>query len=195
MHERAPGALLLSPPGFPISVHSIKLETLVRLLALRTVVAFLIVALATTTAHAQARRARRAGAGPADRPQIGGHVGYIFDGGNAFIGAQASLPVARQVDAYPSFDYYFVSGATLWSLNLDARFRPRGPYRYGYLGAGLNLSHASVSGFGSNTDTNLNLFGGLEGKRGRMRPFAEARLIVGNGSSFQIQGGVNVPLR
>jgi hypothetical protein len=121
-------------------------------------------------------------------------VGYNFDAKAAVIGAQAALPVARQVDFYPSFDYYTVSNATEWGLNFDARIRPPGPYRYGYLGAGLNVAHTSAGGVG-NTDTNVNLLGGLEGKRGQIRPYAEARLIIGNGSSFQIDGGVNFPLR
>ena len=164
-------------------------------LALRIGVALLAIAVVTTAADAQRRRARRGGAaGPGDRAQVGGHVGYIFDGSHALIGAQASFPIARQVDFYPSFDYYFVSNATLWSLNFDARILPPGPYRYGYLGAGLNVAHASAGGLGD-TQTNVNLLGGLEGRRGRIRPYAEARLILGHGSSFQIQGGVNFPLR
>jgi hypothetical protein len=166
-------------------------------LALRIVVAFLAVAVVTNTADAQRRRVRRARARAAagsERPEFGGHVGYSFDAKAAIIGAQASIPVARQVDFYPSFDFYTVGTGTLWGLNFDARIRPPVSYRYGYLGAGLNLLHGSGGG-ASNTDTNVNLFGGVEGQRGRIRPYAEARLIVGNGSSFQIQGGVNFPLR
>ena len=76
-----------------------------------------------------------------------------------------------------------------WSLNLDARLRPQVANRNGYLGGGINLTHTTE------TKTNVNLFGGVEGRRGGIRPFAEARLIFGNGTSFQVQGGVNFPLR
>lgn len=165
--------------------------------ATRILVAFLALVLVTTAAAAQQRRtgARRARSG-AGVATFGGHVGYNFDASAAVIGAQASLPITPQVDAFPSFDYYTVSGGTEWAINLDGRLRPPAHYQSAsvYVGAGLNILHASA-GAQSNTETNVNLFGGLEGRRGRMRPYAEARLIVGHGSSFQIQGGVSFPLR
>ena len=162
-----------------------------RLFALRSVIALLVTVVFALPAHAQRRRMSGGRAVAAERPQIGAHVGYNFDASQALIGAQASFPIVPQIDLYPSFDFYTVSGGSLWALNFDARFRPRiaSPYATFYVGSGLNLSHASAGGF-SNTDTNVNLFGGLAGRRGQMRPFGEARVILGNGSSFQIQGGV-----
>jgi len=162
----------------------------VKSLALRILVAFLAVAVVTTAADAQRskRRKGRAAQASAPRPEVGGHIGYHFDGEVALAGVQLAIPVARQVDFYPSFDYYF-SDATQWSLNLDARIRPSASYRNGYLGAGINVTG------GTDTQTNVNLLGGVRGTRGGIRPFAEARLIFGHGTSFQMQGGVNIPLR
>lgn len=161
--------------------------------ALRIVVSLLAGAVVTSTADAQRRHSRKGHAGTASvGPGVGAHVGYNFDAQVAVIGAQASFPVAQQVDFYPSFDYY-ASDATTWAFNFDARLRPPAPNRGGYLGAGLNLTYASAGG-SSDTQTNVNLLGGLEGQRGRIRPFAEARLTVGHGSTFQIQGGVTFPL-
>ncbi|HEX9610939.1 MAG TPA: hypothetical protein VF978_03555 [Gemmatimonadales bacterium] len=156
---------------------------------LRVTLVVLLLALATSTADAQ-RRARRAAAASAG-VRWGPHIGYNFDVEELLIGAQVSWGLTPQLDLYPTFDYYFVDGVTLWALNFDVKYRP--PTRYGawYVGGGLNLTHASAGGTG-NSDTNLNLLTGLEGRRGRTRPYAEARFILGDGSSFQIVGGFSV---
>jgi hypothetical protein len=153
---------------------------------LRVTLVLLLLALATSTVDAQ-RRARRAAAASAG-PRWGPHIGYNFDVEDLLIGAQVSWGLTPQLDLYPTFDYYFVDGVTLWALNFDVKYRP--PTRYGawYVGGGLNLTHESAGGTGS-SDTNLNLLTGLEGRRGRTRPYAEARFILGDGSSFQIVGG------
>ena len=163
-------------------------------LALKILVAFLALAVVTTAADAQRSKRKGRGSAAAARPEIGGHAGYNFDAEVAFAGAQAAIPVANKVDFYPSFSYYFVSDATEWALNFDARLRPQVANRNGYLGAGINLLYYSVTG-SSDTQTNVNLFGGIEGRRGGIRPFAEARLIFGHGTTFQVQGGLNFPLR
>jgi hypothetical protein len=102
-------------------------------------------------------------------------------------GAQLSWPLTPQLELYPTFDYYFVSPGSLWALNFDLKYRP--PTRNGVwsVGSGLNL----LGGTGG-TNTNLNLLTGLEGRRGRTRPYVEARFIVGNGSVFQIVGGFSL---
>lgn len=160
-----------------------------RSLALRIVVALVVTAVLALPAHAQRRRMRGGRATASTRPEIGAHVGYNFDADNGLVGAQASFPITPQVDLYPSFDYYTVSGATEWALNVDGRLRPIRASRYWYVGSGLNLLHVSVAGTGD-TKAHLNLLGGLLGRPGPMRPYAEARLTVGDGSSFQIVGGM-----
>lgn len=133
-----------------------------------------------------AARARAASAGP----RIGPHIGYNFDIEEVLLGAQAAFPLAPAFDLYPSFDFYLVSGGSLWALNLDVRYRP--PTRFGllYFGGGLNYLRASAGGFGG-SDTNLNIFAGVESRRRRAAPYGEFRLTVGGGSSVQIVGGVS----
>jgi hypothetical protein len=156
--------------------------------ASRLLVALLLVALTVSTADAQ-RRARRRYIGDSG-PTYGAHVGYNFDASKALLGAQLSWPIVPTLDLYPSFDFYFVNGGSLWALNFDVKYRP--PTRYGawYLGGGLNYSHGSSGGI-SSSSTNLNLLTGLEGRRGHTRPYVEAKLIVGNGSAFQIAAGLS----
>jgi len=156
-----------------------------------TVVALLGLALGATAAQAQ-RRVRRTRLVGSDPPRIGLHLGYNFDVDRALLGAQASLPLVPGFDFYPSFDYYFVPTGSLWAVNADLKYRP--PTILGwYVGAGLDIAHTSAAG-SSATNTNLNLLAGLEARRGPMRPYAEARLLLGNGSALQLQGGLSFVL-
>ena len=152
----------------------------------RYVVAAVLVAALGTGSLAAQRRSRPAAA----PPRLGAHVGYNFDIDEGLLGAQAAFQIAPSFDLYPSFDFYLVSGGSLWALNFDARYRP--PTRFGvfYVGGGLNYLRASAGGF-SGSNTNLNIFGGFEARRRAMAPYAELRITVGDGSSFQIVGGLS----
>jgi hypothetical protein len=157
----------------------------------RLLVAVLLLTVVTASADAQ-RRARARAAPATPRPHLGGHLGYNFDVDDLLLGAQLSYAITPRVDLYPSFDFYFIDPGSLWALNFDARYRP--PSRYGafYLGGGINYSRFSAGGGGgSNSDTNLNLLTGLEGRRQRVWPYVEAKLILGDGSSFQLVGGLS----
>ena len=157
---------------------------LVRLL----IAALALALLAPASAEAQRRRGTRRAAADAYAPRFGPHIGYNFDADAWLVGAQVSWPLTPRVLLYPSFDFYFVDPGSLWSLNADLKVRP--PTRSGalYLGGGLNYSRRSVSGV-SGSDTGLNLLVGAEGRRARSFPYVEAKLILGEGSSFQIAGG------
>lgn len=159
----------------------------------RVLVTVSLLALVTTAAQAQRRprpRARAAAVAVVPRPHLGGHVGYNFDVEELLLGAQLSYPITPRLDLYPTFDYYFIDPGSLWALNLDVKYRP--PTRYGafYVGGGLDYSRSSVSGTNT-SDTNLNLLAGWEGRRRRTWPYFEARLILGDGSSFQLAGGLS----
>ena len=155
----------------------------------RLLVVLLLVALTASTADAQRRSRRRAIVGNSG-PRYGAHFGYNFDDDAALIGAQLSWPIVPSLDLYPSFDYYFVNPGSLWSLNFDLKYRPPTTYRAWYVGGGLNWSHTSANGV-SSSDTGLNLLTGLEGRRGRTRPYVEGKFILSSNSSFQIVGGLS----
>lgn len=154
----------------------------------RVMLVLLLLALTVSTADAQRRARRRAIVNSG--PTYGAHLGYNFDIDELLLGAQLTYPFTPNLAFYPTFDYYFVSGGSLWSLNFDLKYRP--PTRYGawYVGGGLNWSRASAGG-NSTSDTNLNLLTGLEGRRGRTRPYVEGKFILGQESSFQLVGGVS----
>jgi hypothetical protein len=148
----------------------------------------LLLVLAASSVDAQRRARRRAIV--TSGPSYGAHLGYNFDVEDLLLGAHLTWPITPDIALYPTFDYYLVSGGALWALNFDLKYRP--PTRYGawYLGGGLNWLHQSAGGT-SASDTNLNLLTGLEGRRGRTRPYVEGKFILGSGSSFQLVGGVS----
>ena len=127
------------------------------------------------------------------RAHLGPRVIYDFDYEEFGIGAQLSVPVARRLEFYPSFDYFFVEPGSLTQLNVDFKYRVPADFNWLYVGAGLNVTRRSVRDF-ENTDTGLNLFGGYESMRGNVHPFIEVRIVAGDGSRAQLAGGLNFTL-
>ena len=158
-------------------------------LVTRVLVAGMLLAALATAAEGQ-RRTRARPVATVAAPHFGGHVGYNFDVNEILLGAQLSYPISPRFDLYPSFDFYFVDNGSLWALNFDVKYRPRTRSGAFYVGGGINYSRISNGG-NSGSDTNLNAFAGLEGRRRRVWPYAEARLILGDGSSFQLAGGLS----
>ena len=133
-------------------------------------------------------------AAEAQRPHIGGHLLYNFDVEDFGIGAQFSYPVARRLEIYPSFDYYFVGEGSLWQLNGDLKYKLREEHNWFYLGAGIAIARASFAG-ASNSDVGANLFGGWETLIGqRVHPYLEGRVTLSDESSVQVAGGVNITI-
>lgn len=155
----------------------------------RCIVVLALMAATSGQASAQRRSGNRA-APSSGAPRLGPHVGYNFDADGGFIGAQAVFPLAPAFELYPSFDLYFMDVGTAWALNFDFRFRPRAQTRLFYVGGGINYLRQTEEGFGF-SDTNLNFVTGIENRRQRIAPYAELRLTIGDGSSFQMAGGLS----
>ncbi len=126
---------------------------------------------------------------------FGPRIGYNFDVEEFSIGAHLIKPLTNAIAFYPSFDYYMVDPGTFIGFNADLRYQmPAENLQWLYLGAGLGITRASFGG-ASNTNTGLNLIGGFQpGGNSRIKPFAEARLKVGDGSTFGVFGGISIPL-
>jgi hypothetical protein len=120
---------------------------------------------------------------------LGPRVSYNFDAEEAGLGLQLGLPLTSSLAFYPSFDVFFVDPGSFFSVNADFKLRPdiNAPL---YFGAGLNVSRFSGGG-NSDTNTGLNLLGGLEATFGAIHPFAELRVILGDGSALQLGAGLN----
>ena len=142
---------------------------------------------------------------------IAPYVGYHLDAEQVHLGSavQFTLPTKigkSQLVAAPGFDMYaFMPDApggssSMYVLNLDMLypFETKSPI-LPYVGAGLAVARTSVSFLiagtsfsASSTDMGLNLKGGAFFNKGKkVRPFAEAAFMVGNGSTLLLRGGVH----
>lgn len=122
---------------------------------------------------------------------FGPRLSYNFDAKAVGVGVQLGLPIARQLEFYPSFDIFFPDAGSLLGINADIKYRVgRAELSWLYVGTGLNIARRSIAGR-SHSDAGLNLFGGVESLKGRVHPFGEMRFTVGNGSSAQLAGGLN----
>ena len=130
----------------------------------------------------------------AQRPHIGAHVSYNFDVEDFGIGAQFTVPVARHLEFYPSFDYYFVDVGSLWQLNGDLKYKLREERNWFYLGGGLAVARRSAGNF-DDTDVGANIFGGLETLIWKkVHPYLEGRLTLRDNTTFQLVGGFNITI-
>ncbi len=155
-----------------------------RSIPFRTTIAALTLALAATPAvQAQTHRAH-----------IGPRIGYNFDADAVTIGGQLSLPVASHLEFYPSVDAHLVDRGSLLGINLDLKYRfPARTAQWLYMGGGLGILRRSIED-NSHSDAGLNLFLGAESLRGRVHPFFEGRVLIADGSTAQLVGGLNFTL-
>jgi hypothetical protein len=128
---------------------------------------------------------------------LGPRLSYNFDAEAVGLGVQFGVPIAKQLEFYPSFDVFFVDVGSLVGINADIKYRiGKADLSWLYVGTGLNISNFSSGNNGegednSNTNLGLNLFFGVESLKGRVHPFGEMRFTVGDGSSSQLAAGLN----
>lgn len=124
---------------------------------------------------------------------IGANVGYNFDAEEVFIGGQLRFaPATLPVVINPSLETYFVEDATWLRFDLNAL------YMFGvdnttftpYAGGGLGVDYVNPENFDSETDAKLNLVFGANFGMGQIRPFAEARVDIGDGTGAALRGGI-----
>ncbi|MEO8295109.1 MAG: hypothetical protein ABI613_06290 [Gemmatimonadota bacterium] len=126
------------------------------------------------------------------------------------IGARAKLELANMIKSpgffgIGEFNYFFPSGPlNYWEINANLGYIIPGAQRtaHPYVGAGLNIGHASVNcgtdtgsgisyGGCSSTDVGFNFLGGLNfHTRTKLTPYIEARAQLGHGNQFVATGGV-----
>ncbi len=131
--------------------------------------------------------------------KFGAGANMIFDGSFFGVGARAHNTFTEDFAGQASFHYYFESGFTVWTLDLDVHYSG---FELGDVEsfsltpfAGINIFNVSADtglGFGvSASSTNLNL--GLNGTMPLTESldlYIEPKIIIGNGGSFAIAAGV-----
>lgn len=127
-----------------------------------------------------------------NRLHLGPRLSYQFDLKKLGVGAQFGVPIARQLEFYPSFDF-FIGAGSIWNLNADLKYRiAAASVRWLYVGGGLNIARSG--GGTSSTNAGFNLLAGAESLMGRVHPFGEFRFTANNGSTGQIAVGLNFTL-
>lgn len=130
-----------------------------------------------------------------NRGHVGPRVSYDFDADDLGIGAQFSLPIHSRLEFYPSFDVFFVDPGSLWQINADLKYRVSSVRSadWLYVGGGLGVRRVDT-GSVSDAHALFNAFVGAESLRGAIHPFGEARVSLGDDSTFQLAGGINITL-
>lgn len=124
---------------------------------------------------------------------LGVNAGYNLDEQEFFIGGQfryapASLPIIFN----PSLETYLIDDQTWLRIDVNALypFGVRNTTFTPYAGAGLGIDYRNFDVGDSQTDAGLNLIFGAEFGMARLRPFAEARIEVGDGTPISLRGGL-----
>jgi opacity protein-like surface antigen len=148
---------------------------------------------------------------------IGPHAGYDADVEELFVGANAvfDLPIQlgdATLHGNPEFSYFLIGddpgvSTSLWTVTLNALYPLTVEFADTYVGAGLAISRWSfdfdtndffskgtgiIIGDLSRSETNLGLnakVGANFGRESSIKPFAEAGIIIGDGSRIYAQGG------
>ncbi|HEU4995183.1 MAG TPA: hypothetical protein VFT29_10185 [Gemmatimonadaceae bacterium] len=146
------------------------------------------------------------GAASAEAQRFGGQLSWGSDS-DVGVGGRAEFNMSNVLSTkepfsrafiIAQFDYYFIdcpSGAdcSYWELNPTLAIPIRATSLRPYVGAGLNIAHASVDiptlGGGSDTDTGINLLAGLKFNVGTADAFSEARISLGGGEQFALSFG------
>lgn len=145
-------------------------------------------------------------AGNARAQRFGGQVSWGSDS-ELGVGARAEFDLTGTLSkkepfsrafVITQFDYYFIdcpSGAncSYWELNPSLAIPLKATNINPYVGAGLNIAHASASAGGfssSSTDTGINLLGGLKFGLGGMSAFSEARVSLGGSEQLALSFGL-----
>jgi hypothetical protein len=104
-----------------------------------------------------------------NRAHLGPRLTYNFDAELFGIGAQLGVPIARQLEFYPSFDIYFPESGSMWALNADLKYRITTDRSadWLYVGGGVNITGLD-RGSADRTKAGANILFGVEPLRGRV---------------------------
>ena len=128
------------------------------------------------------------------RSHLGPHIGINTEFDDILLGVHGTFPVTKYLEIYPSFDLFFPDEGTRLGFNGDFKFLIPTKNGFGfYAGPGLGIIYRSFDD-GDDADAGLNIFGGIESRRGNVHPYLEGRFLVHDDTSFQLVFGLNFTL-
>ena len=135
------------------------------------------------------------GVAHAERASIGPHLGYNLDIDDPLLGVESRIDLTNVgssviLQLNPSFSYYFTDNIDLFNVavNLPFEFVIGGSKLRPFVAPGIGFIH--VSNGGSDTDAALILLAGLLFRLGVVDPFIQLRVMINDGSSADLMGGV-----
>jgi hypothetical protein len=131
-------------------------------------------------------------AGTASAVDVGVRGGLYFDPTDPFLGVELITGVANRIYFNPNFEWVFVDGGNVFTLNGDFHYDFRTSGRsFAWAGAGLALLRADPEGPGEgDTDLGLNLLAGIGLRKGGVIPYAQAKAIISGDTTFVLGVGV-----
>lgn len=123
---------------------------------------------------------------------IGVRGGAYFDADEPFVGVELLAPLGGNLWFNPNFEWVFVEGIDVASLNADLHYDldSEGPYTF-WLGAGLGMRYTKLErpNAEGDWDPGLNLLAGMGFGGGSFIPYVQAKYYVGDFNEFVLAGG------
>ena len=112
-------------------------------------------------------------------PRFGVRFGYYTEAEDPFLGAEFLFRIVPEIYFNPNVEAVFVDDGHYFTINGDFHYDFFSRRRtFAWLGAGLAVLNTDPGGSAeSNTDVGLNLLAGIGARRGRVIPYAQAKVI------------------
>ena len=125
-------------------------------------------------------------------PKFGVRVGYYTEAEDPFIGAELLFRIVPEIYFNPNVEVVLVDNGRYLTANGDFHYdfySRRSTFLW--LGAGLAVLNRDPEGPAEgDTDLGLNLLGGIGARRGRVIPYAQAKVILKSDTEFVIAVGL-----
>ena len=125
-------------------------------------------------------------------PRFGVRVGYYTEAEDPFIGAELLFRIVPEIYFNPNVEVVLVDNGRYLTANGDFHYDFYQSRRtFLWLGAGLAVLNRDPEGpADGDTDLGLNLLGGIGARRGRVIPYAQAKIILKSDTEFVIGVGL-----
>ena len=149
-----------------------------RAVLVRLAVAVAILSSLPTVAHAD--------------PRFGVRFGYYTEAEGPFLGAEMLFRIIPpEIYFNPNVEAVLVDDGHYFTINADFHYDFLSGRRTFWLGTGLAILNTDPGGSAdSDTDFGLNLLAGIGTRRGRVIPYAQAKLILKSDTEFVIGVGL-----
>jgi hypothetical protein len=125
-------------------------------------------------------------------PRFGVRLGYYTEAEDPFIGAELLFRIVPEIYFNPNVEVVLVDNGRYLTANGDFHYDfYSGRRTFLWLGAGLAVLNRNPEGPAEgDTDLGVNLLGGIGARRGRVIPYAQAKVILKSDTELVIGVGL-----